>query len=409
MKKIIVSFIVLLSLTAFKNTDARTYVSFDFFYSSLSPYGEWIEIDYDFYVWRPYHVRASWQPYTIGSWSWTSHGWYWDSYEPFGWATYHYGRWFYDDYYGWVWAPGYEWGPAWVEWRYNDRYIGWAPLPPYAVFDINFGIHFSINWVAPYRYWNFVGYDRFCHSHVNYYIIDNSTNINIYRNTKYRTNYHHRNGRIINGGVDRGYVERRGGYRLAEREIAITTNSNSYKNRSRSDNGRIEVYKPSQYEVSRTKKADRSVIKKSGRKSSLQVDKVTVSRKPKVVNGNDVKKIITRKNTIETKTEKQVRNNNQIRKPAQRSNNDVDGNYKKRTTPKDEKKFFKETTKRNKTVTSRPTVKKETDNRIKTKSIASRNSVKKSAGKSVTKSRSNKTDLKSTTKSKSKSNSRKRK
>ena len=26
--------------------------------------------------------------------------------------------------------PGDEWGPAWVDWRRGDDYVGWAPLPP---------------------------------------------------------------------------------------------------------------------------------------------------------------------------------------------------------------------------------------------------------------------------------------
>jgi len=26
--------------------------------------------------------------------------------------------------------PDDVWGPAWVEWRYDDEYIGWAPLRP---------------------------------------------------------------------------------------------------------------------------------------------------------------------------------------------------------------------------------------------------------------------------------------
>src|SRR5262245_22210570 len=28
------------------------------------------------------------------------------------------------------WIPGDEWAPAWVNWRYGDDYVGWAPLPP---------------------------------------------------------------------------------------------------------------------------------------------------------------------------------------------------------------------------------------------------------------------------------------
>jgi hypothetical protein len=108
-------------------------VSFGVFYSSLTPYGEWISIGADVYGWRPHHVAAGWRPYTVGRWIWTDDGWYWASDEPWGWAAYHYGRWHYDDYYGWIWIPGYDWAPAWVEWRYGGDYVGWAPLGPYAV------------------------------------------------------------------------------------------------------------------------------------------------------------------------------------------------------------------------------------------------------------------------------------
>ncbi len=91
-----------------------------------------------------------------GRWIWTDDGWYWASDEPWGWAAYHYGRWYYDDYYGWIWIPGYDWAPAWVEWRYGGDYIGWAPLGPYAVFSVSFGIHYRNHWVTPHHWWSFV-------------------------------------------------------------------------------------------------------------------------------------------------------------------------------------------------------------------------------------------------------------
>jgi hypothetical protein len=64
-----------------------------------------------------------------------------------------------DDYYGWIWIPDYEWAPAWVEWRYDDAYIGWAPLPPYAVFSIHIGIHYTYDYYVPYRHWHYVNYN----------------------------------------------------------------------------------------------------------------------------------------------------------------------------------------------------------------------------------------------------------
>ena len=76
-------------------------------------------------------VSDNWRPYTVGRWTSTDeYGWYWDSYEPFAWAVYHYGRWGYDPDYGWFWVPGDTWAPAWVQWRYSDEYVGWAPIGP---------------------------------------------------------------------------------------------------------------------------------------------------------------------------------------------------------------------------------------------------------------------------------------
>jgi hypothetical protein len=57
----------------------------------------------------------------------------WISEEPFGWATYHYGKWFYDRYDGWVWLPGLDWGPAWVSWEQTPDYVGWSPQLPAGV------------------------------------------------------------------------------------------------------------------------------------------------------------------------------------------------------------------------------------------------------------------------------------
>src|SRR5437868_4742679 len=108
-------------------------VSIDFFYNNLSG-GNWIEVaDYG-YGWQP-DVAANdpnWRPYADGYWAYTDEGWTWVSYEDFGWATYHYGRWARLADQGWVWFPGsdLDWGPAWVSWRTGGDYVGWAPLPP---------------------------------------------------------------------------------------------------------------------------------------------------------------------------------------------------------------------------------------------------------------------------------------
>ena len=112
-------------------TAAAQAIDIDYFYDQLGAYGEWVWHPRFGYVWLPDTVSENWRPYTVGHWIYTDeYGWYWDSYEPFAWAVYHYGRWGYDPDYGWFWVPGDTWAPAWVQWRYGDDYVGWAPIGP---------------------------------------------------------------------------------------------------------------------------------------------------------------------------------------------------------------------------------------------------------------------------------------
>ena len=100
------------------------------FYNALTPYGEWVYNDRYGWCWYPDNISVDWRPYTEGSWLYTDAGWTFNSTAPYGWATFHYGRWFYDDDQGWLWYPDTEWAPAWVAWRYNKNHVGWAPLTP---------------------------------------------------------------------------------------------------------------------------------------------------------------------------------------------------------------------------------------------------------------------------------------
>ncbi|MBC7554121.1 MAG: hypothetical protein H7257_09085 [Taibaiella sp.] len=111
-----------------------SYANLDFshndFYDLLAPYGQWIEDAKLGYVWSP-DVDNDFRPYyTNGHWSLTDYGNTWISDYQWGWACFHYGRWTYDSYYGWLWLPGNNWGPAWVSWRKGSGYYCWAPLSP---------------------------------------------------------------------------------------------------------------------------------------------------------------------------------------------------------------------------------------------------------------------------------------
>jgi hypothetical protein len=104
------------------------------FHVALEAYGTWQPHPRWGEVWVPYGVPPDWRPYSYGHWVYTDEwGWYWVSdpeEEAWGWITFHYGRWQRNRELGWYWVPGDEWGPAWVNWRGSDDYVGWAPLPP---------------------------------------------------------------------------------------------------------------------------------------------------------------------------------------------------------------------------------------------------------------------------------------
>ena len=104
--------------------------SFQTFYDQLGDQGTWIQTDNYGYVFQPNVTDPDWAPYTDGHWVYTDVGWTWVSDEPWGWATYHYGRWCNINGTGWVWVPGAVWAPSWCAWREGGGYSAWAPLPP---------------------------------------------------------------------------------------------------------------------------------------------------------------------------------------------------------------------------------------------------------------------------------------
>src|SRR5215469_16657988 len=65
------------------------------FTSPLTPYGSWVTVGSFGRCWRPAPARIAvgWRPYSVGPWVWTDAGWFWQSDEPWAWATYHYGSW----------------------------------------------------------------------------------------------------------------------------------------------------------------------------------------------------------------------------------------------------------------------------------------------------------------------------
>jgi len=216
---------------------------FKLFYNSLQSHGEWVNVRFGT-AWRPFRVNDEWRPYHNGRWIWTDYGWYWKSYEPFGWATYHYGRWTYDDYYGWIWIPGDEWGPAWVEWRYDDDYIGWAPLPPSARWSFSVGITFGRTWIAPVHYWNFVPCGNFSSVTVVNYIQPPDVSRRIFGRTRSAGSVRSVNNRIVNDAVRLDRVQRRSSEPIRRVDLSERGSPGEGRVVRGKDRQTMEIYRP---------------------------------------------------------------------------------------------------------------------------------------------------------------------
>lgn len=320
MKKLIIIIAAILSFSFFENETNAMHRG-GYFYTELSPYGTWIELDYGTVVWRPTVMRVDWAPYSYGRWIWTSSGWYWDSYDPFGYIVFHYGRWYYDDYYGWIWIPDNEWAPAWVEWRYDNDYIGWAPLSPYASFSISVGIYFTNSYYVPYSHWHFVTFNNFCHSNVYNYYVGPTYKYRIYSRTKTRTNYDYYNGRVRNRGVDLNYVEVRSGQKIRQRDIYRESDPVKYRNMRDTEKERIVTFDADRDALRRENVKNLKIEKGTGR-STLDVSKVEFRKNDNVnrnrntdVNNSDTrlrKDVNNQKNDVQKRSE--VNSNREIKR-----------------------------------------------------------------------------------------------
>lgn len=168
-----------------ESVEDLTSVDYKEFYDQLAPHGEWIQVKPEeiglqpktastndqgnhkyslsnllcindafasseadaamVFVWKPSAdigvVRVEGEspvyvPYTNGQWVNTDAGWYFKAPTPVEETVSHYGRWINSPDAGWLWVPGRVWAPAWVDWKQNDNYVSWAPLPP-SVYLIN--------------------------------------------------------------------------------------------------------------------------------------------------------------------------------------------------------------------------------------------------------------------------------
>ena len=99
----------------------------DPYVGELSHYGRWYQNPSYGWVWRPVGLVSDWQPYLYGRWVSAPTGLVWVSDEPWGWAPFHYGRWEFLVGNGWVWIPGQVFSGAHVAWGISPGgYLGWC-------------------------------------------------------------------------------------------------------------------------------------------------------------------------------------------------------------------------------------------------------------------------------------------
>ena len=189
-----------------------TEVTVNYFYSSLAPYGTWVDVQGYGRCWRPTMVvyNSGWQPYCDrGHWVYSDCGWYWASDYSWG-VTFHYGRWFQNPRLGWCWWPDTVWAPSWVTWRYSNDYCGWAPLPPFAVYRPGVGFVYQGNGVSigfdfglAVNCFTFVPTRNFCDPHPRHYRVAARDETRIYNQTTVINNFNFdsHNRTVVNNGI----------------------------------------------------------------------------------------------------------------------------------------------------------------------------------------------------------------
>jgi hypothetical protein len=213
------------------------YISEQEFYDELQPYGTWVYDPQYGNVWIP-DVEEDFRPYaTRGYWALTEYGNTWVSDYPWGWATFHYGRWHFDDYYGWEWVPGSEWAPAWVSWRSGGGYYGWAPMSPGVSIDLSFG---NGGYATPDDYWVWAPQNYITYTNIyNYYVPYNRSRGFIHRTTYIRNRYTNNNHNYITG-PRRDEIQR-----VVKRPVRVyNVNNVSRPTDTRVNNNTVNIYRP---------------------------------------------------------------------------------------------------------------------------------------------------------------------
>lgn len=225
------------------NAEERDVEDVGIFYDALAPHGTWVVTAEYNRVWRPRGISRDWRPYTHGRWVYTDDGWTWLSDWEWGWAPFHYGRWYSDVSYGWVWVPGTVWAPSWVAWHHGTDWVGWAPLPPTAGWRPHAGISIDIH-LDP-GWFSFVHPRYLLEPHVYRHAAPVRQNVQLVQVTRNVTNYTIVNNRIVNYSIRVNDIER-ATRRPVRRLHVVETDSVRIGGggRLREREGQVALYRP---------------------------------------------------------------------------------------------------------------------------------------------------------------------
>ena len=245
MKRVKLAFLVLVAIVlattglAAPAQAAHSTISVGFFYEALAPHGEWIVSAEFGHVWRPTYVGGVWRPYYDGRWIYTDYGWTFVSDEPWGWATYHYGRWYIDPYFGWVWVPGYEWAPAWVVFHYGAGWVGWAPLPP----RVSLSVAFSSQVRIDPRAYCFVEERHFVDRRIDRHVVRVESNTRLLRSTRNVTRFSRSGDRYLNRSFSAEPIQRATKRRIEAHRIVDVSGVRELAS-ARVERDRVRLFRP---------------------------------------------------------------------------------------------------------------------------------------------------------------------
>jgi hypothetical protein len=221
-------------------------VDADYFYDTLAPYGDWVEVAPYGRCWVPHGVAVGWRPYTTGHWVNTDDGMYWVADEDWGWACFHYGRWAWTVQFGWCWMPGTVWAPNWCAWRWGDEWCAWAPLPPSARFSFQLGLSVGdvdLDAVIEPSWWCCCHPSFILEPKIRVRIVPFSRNVTILHVTRNVTRITIRDHHVVADSIREDRLERALGHRVEPRRL-VDADSPVHADRHGQIGDQLRIYRP---------------------------------------------------------------------------------------------------------------------------------------------------------------------